>query len=200
VSARGLERLKALPKLEKLNLFAARRVADDAGAQLAGMASLKWVDLKDTAMTSAGFAALKNARPELMALGDPAVEPRVTRVELDNRYVRVLRLGAVDEPFDAPATVDVDTEIRPLLRVRVELKDHAAARLDGLKETETDRVAIRRLACPSRGSCPANQRPAVDIRVADGAVQFLAEGAPARFNEAPLPLDLVRIEFKRTPE
>lgn len=70
ISSKGLQRLTGLQKLEKLNLFQAKRVNDDAAAYLAAMPALKWVDVKDTAMTAQGVAALRKARPGLSILGD----------------------------------------------------------------------------------------------------------------------------------
>jgi len=59
---------------------------------------------------------------------------------------------------------------------------------------EAGPVTAKRISCPSRGNCPAHEGSAVDIQVPGGEVVALKPGAAARFNEAPLPLELVRIE------
>jgi len=66
VSSRGLSKLSALTKLEKLDLHGARRIADDAAGALAAFPALQWVDLKDTTFTAAGVAELRKANPRLI--------------------------------------------------------------------------------------------------------------------------------------
>ncbi|MBK5290100.1 MAG: hypothetical protein JJE04_00205 [Acidobacteriia bacterium] len=75
VTAKGLEKLTQLTKLEKLNLYAAKRVGDDAVPRLAAMPALRWVDLADTAITAQGLSSLRSSKPNLTALGKPA-EPQ----------------------------------------------------------------------------------------------------------------------------
>ncbi len=75
VTAKGLEKLTHLTKLEKLNLYAAKRVGDDAVPRLAAMPALRWVDLADTAVTSQGLSNLRSLKPNLIALGKPASPP-----------------------------------------------------------------------------------------------------------------------------
>ena len=58
VSARGLAKLTALPKLERLSLADARKVDDAALQPLAAMQGLRWVDLAGTGVTAEGFAKL----------------------------------------------------------------------------------------------------------------------------------------------
>lgn len=65
VSARSLEKLKPLTKLERLSLQGCQRVGDDAAPVIAGWAALKVVDLKGTGVTPTGIAAVRQARPAL---------------------------------------------------------------------------------------------------------------------------------------
>jgi internalin A len=65
VSARWLERMKALPKLETLKLQSCGRVADDAIPALSALPLLREVDLKGTAVTEKGVAQLRAVRPKL---------------------------------------------------------------------------------------------------------------------------------------
>jgi hypothetical protein len=60
ISARGLARLTALPKLERLSLADARKIDDAAAVQLTAMRSLRWLDLAGTAVTEKTSAPLKN--------------------------------------------------------------------------------------------------------------------------------------------
>jgi internalin A len=63
VSARWLERLKGLAKLERLSLQGCTRVSDDAAAVIAAWPRLQVVDVTGTAMTEPGVAGLRQARP-----------------------------------------------------------------------------------------------------------------------------------------
>jgi Leucine-rich repeat (LRR) protein len=65
VSARWLERMKALPKLEKLKLQGCNRVDDEALAALTALPNLREVDLKGTAVTEKGVQALRAAKPKI---------------------------------------------------------------------------------------------------------------------------------------
>jgi internalin A len=65
VTPRWLEKMKALSKLQKLKLQGCDRVDDTAVPILATFASLEEIDLKGTAVTEKGIAALKAARPKL---------------------------------------------------------------------------------------------------------------------------------------
>jgi Leucine-rich repeat (LRR) protein len=58
-----LERIKALPKLEKLKLQGCNRIDDDSVRTLIAMPGLKEVDLKGTSVTEKGVAALRGAKP-----------------------------------------------------------------------------------------------------------------------------------------
>ncbi|MCC6589401.1 MAG: hypothetical protein IT168_22065 [Bryobacterales bacterium] len=200
VSAKGIQRLATLKKLEKLNLYKARRITDDAVPQLAALPALRWVDIKDTAMTAQGVAALRKAHPHLTVQGDPAQEPLVTSVEFENFLFRALLLADPSEKPDVNAYVDVDLKTNPPRRLRVELRDHAAQRFDGTQPAETDNVRIAQIACPARANCAQSSFPALDINPVTGAIMFHRKGAAARYNEAPLPLGLIRIEWKGKTE
>jgi len=63
VSARWLEKLKPLDKLERLSLQGCRRLGDDAALVLASWPSLRVLDLKGTAVTEKGLADLRHAKP-----------------------------------------------------------------------------------------------------------------------------------------
>jgi internalin A len=65
VSAKWLEKMKALTKLQTLKLQSCERVGDDAIPALAALPALREVDLKGTAVTEKGIAQLKAARPKL---------------------------------------------------------------------------------------------------------------------------------------
>ena len=71
-SAKGVEKLQALKSLARLDLHGAKRVADNVVPALTAMASLKWVDVYDTAITPAGVAALRRARPDLTVMAAAA--------------------------------------------------------------------------------------------------------------------------------
>lgn len=65
VTARWLEKMQAaMPKLERLKLQGCDRVDDEAVKILAGFPELKEVDLKGTAVTEKGVAALRAAKPD----------------------------------------------------------------------------------------------------------------------------------------
>lgn len=64
VTARWLEKMKALAKLEKLKLQGCDRVDDEAVKLLASFPSLSEVDLKGSAVTEKGVAILRAAKPK----------------------------------------------------------------------------------------------------------------------------------------
>lgn len=64
VTARWLERMKTLPKLERLKLQGCDRVDDEAMKILAAFPLLNEVDLKGTAVTAQGAAILQAAKPK----------------------------------------------------------------------------------------------------------------------------------------
>jgi Leucine-rich repeat (LRR) protein len=63
VTTGWLEKMKALPKLEKLQLQGCDRVNDDSIRALAALPELRQVDLKGSAVTEKGVAALRAAKP-----------------------------------------------------------------------------------------------------------------------------------------
>ena len=65
VSARWLEKLKILGKLERLNLQGCKRVDDAAAALLASWPSLRALDLKGTAVSEKGLAELRRSKPNV---------------------------------------------------------------------------------------------------------------------------------------
>jgi hypothetical protein len=65
VTPRRLEKMKALTKLQRLKLEGCDRIDDDAANLLTGFPNLEEVDLKGTAVTAKGVAALRAARPKL---------------------------------------------------------------------------------------------------------------------------------------
>ncbi|MEZ5404367.1 MAG: hypothetical protein R2729_32100 [Bryobacteraceae bacterium] len=71
VTGRWLERLKELPKLERLTLQGCDRVDDDGAALLATYPALESIDLKGTAVTDQGLAALRRAKPKARILHGP---------------------------------------------------------------------------------------------------------------------------------
>jgi hypothetical protein len=71
VTPRWLEQLKMLPKLERLTLQGCDRVDDEAIPLLAAFPSLRELDLKGTAVTGKGLAALREAKPGVKVLSGP---------------------------------------------------------------------------------------------------------------------------------
>jgi Leucine-rich repeat (LRR) protein len=68
VSARGLDRIKGLAKLEGLDLEGCKRVGDEAVPVLALFPALAVLDLTGTAFTEKGIAALRQAQPHCKIL------------------------------------------------------------------------------------------------------------------------------------
>lgn len=60
-----LEKMKALTKLQRLKLEGCDRIDDESVGLLTGFPNLEEVDLKGTAVTAKGVAALRAARPKL---------------------------------------------------------------------------------------------------------------------------------------
>lgn len=81
VSARWLERLKGLTKLERLSLQGCTRIGDDAAAALASWPALKTVDLTGTAMTEQAVAGLRQAKPALKLFAGKWQNPGLLRPE-----------------------------------------------------------------------------------------------------------------------
>lgn len=78
ISARGLERLKGLTLLQRLDLQGCKRVGDDAMTVLASLPALHVLDLTDTAFTEKGIASLRHSKPDCRILtgGSPGTQPK----------------------------------------------------------------------------------------------------------------------------
>lgn len=68
VTSRGLESLKSLARLERLNLQGCRRLRDDAATVLAGFKQLKELDAKDSGLSEPSVARLRAALPDCRIL------------------------------------------------------------------------------------------------------------------------------------
>jgi hypothetical protein len=73
VTTGWLEKMKALPKLERLTVQGCDRVNDDSVRALAALPGLRQVDLKGTSVTEKGLAALRAAKPGLKVYSGPWV-------------------------------------------------------------------------------------------------------------------------------
>ncbi len=73
VTTGWLEKMKALPKLERLKLQGCDRLSDDSVRALAALPALRQVDLKGSAVTEKGIAALKTAKPGIQVYFGPWV-------------------------------------------------------------------------------------------------------------------------------
>ena len=71
VTDRWLEKMKTLPKLEKLKLQGCDRINDDAIRVLASFPALREVDLKGSAVTMKGVAILQAAKPKIKVYYGP---------------------------------------------------------------------------------------------------------------------------------
>ena len=65
VTARWLEKLRVLTRLERLSLQGCKRVGDDAALMLYAWPTLRILDLKGTAMTDKAVADLRRTRPNI---------------------------------------------------------------------------------------------------------------------------------------
>lgn len=63
ITGRGLELLKPLAKLERLNLQGCKRLRDDAAVALAGFHQLRALDLKDSSLSAEAVARIRTALP-----------------------------------------------------------------------------------------------------------------------------------------
>jgi len=81
VSARGLETIKGLSRLELLDLHDCARIGDDAIPILAAMQKLHSVDLTGTQVTAAGLAKLRQAKPDCLILQAPSSPKPETQTE-----------------------------------------------------------------------------------------------------------------------
>jgi Leucine-rich repeat (LRR) protein len=68
VTARGLEALKPLRKLERLNLQGCKRLRDDAAAVLASMKGLRVLDLKDSSLSDQAVGKIRSSLPDCQVL------------------------------------------------------------------------------------------------------------------------------------
>ena len=68
VTARLLEKLKPLARLERLSLQGCIRLNDDAVSVLAALPALRVLDVKGSAMTEKGLAELRQAKPKMQIL------------------------------------------------------------------------------------------------------------------------------------
>jgi internalin A len=68
VSARGLEKLKALNKLERLDLQACARLSDDAVPVLKSFPALRVLDVTASGLTGKAVSALQSAKPGLQVV------------------------------------------------------------------------------------------------------------------------------------
>jgi len=78
ISARGLEKLQSLSRLERLDLQSCTRVTDDALPILESFSALRVLDVTASAMSDKSVTALRKAKPSLQVIassfrpGDPA--------------------------------------------------------------------------------------------------------------------------------
>jgi len=68
VTARWLEKLKLLTKLERLSLQGCKRLGDDAAPLLASCPALRILDLKGTSLTEKAIADLRQSKPKAQIL------------------------------------------------------------------------------------------------------------------------------------
>lgn len=68
ISGRSLERLKVLPRLERLVLQNCKRIGDDAVPALSGLTHLRVLDVQGSAITDQGVAELRKNLPKAQIL------------------------------------------------------------------------------------------------------------------------------------
>jgi len=73
VTNEWIEKLKALPKLERLKVQGCNRINDESIPVLAKMPALREVDLKGTSVSEKGLAVLKAAKPGIRLYSGPWV-------------------------------------------------------------------------------------------------------------------------------
>jgi Leucine-rich repeat (LRR) protein len=78
ITASGLETIKSLQRLNRLDLHGCPRIADDAIPILAAMPVLESIDLTDTKVTAAGIEKLQRAKPHCRVLLAPSTPKRET--------------------------------------------------------------------------------------------------------------------------
>lgn len=81
VSAHGLEKLRDLTLLERLDLQGCKRVGDDAVPVLASFHSLHELDVTGTSITGKGIAALQQAQPHCKIIQGHMPDNRADRPE-----------------------------------------------------------------------------------------------------------------------
>ena len=72
LSAAGLKVLEQLPAVKELALYNCSRVDDTVVPLLMQLPQLQWVDLKGTKVTASGVAQLRERRPRLRIVVEPA--------------------------------------------------------------------------------------------------------------------------------
>jgi hypothetical protein len=87
VTARWLERLKALGRLERLSLQGCQRVGDDAVPVLAAWPALRVLDVKGTRVTARGVAQWRRAKPKARIFFSHASELKPAQVSSGGRRV-----------------------------------------------------------------------------------------------------------------
>jgi len=70
ISANGLKRLEALPKLTRLTLQGCKRVGHDATPVLSSWRRLRWLDLAGASLTPEDIATIRKALPDCTILSD----------------------------------------------------------------------------------------------------------------------------------
>ena len=71
ITPRWIEQMKSLKKLRRLTLQGCDRIDDAAVPLLAALPSIEMLDLKGTAVTAKGIAALKSAKPKVQIFEGP---------------------------------------------------------------------------------------------------------------------------------
>lgn len=71
VNTRWIERIKSLPKLERLKVQGCKRVDDESLAVLASYPSLRELDLKGVSVTDKGLAMFRAAKPKVVVYTGP---------------------------------------------------------------------------------------------------------------------------------
>jgi internalin A len=71
VTSKWLEKMKSLPKLEKLKVQGCNRINDDSIGTLIAMPALREADLQGTAVTEKGAAMLRAAKPRVTVFFGP---------------------------------------------------------------------------------------------------------------------------------
>ena len=209
ITGRGIEKLKTLANLARLDLHGCKRVGDEAVPFLAQLAALKWVDVQDTSMTANGIGELRRLRPGLRVEGE-ARAAESTKAEFENEFFRVERAARpgrgvslrVGDSWFVVEVKQVSVNFRVPADVKLGLNEERRVLLN------EEKVRVLRIDCPGRGPCGATdqpQHPAITIDLNDASGQlgravFHPANAPVYFSEYPLPRELVRIEVNTAEE